>query len=164
MQRTSGTAILAVILSLSYASAVASDQVQHNRLCQELMSRVLQQDELTFAQSSDDLGTDVLGLLDEIVEIATDCPALSIAVTGHTDDTGNEPTNYSLSKARAEAVVAYLMEHGIEAGRLTAIGAGSATPIASNDDHAGRQVNRRIEFDIDFGVEPLRKKRLTTFP
>jgi outer membrane protein OmpA-like peptidoglycan-associated protein len=56
------------------------------------------------------------------------------------------------------------MEHGIEAGRLTAIGAGSATPIASNDDHAGRQVNRRIEFEIDFGVEPLRKKGLTTFP
>ena len=148
MQRTHGTAFLAVIIALSCANDVASDTVQHNRLCRELMSRVLQQDKVTFAHSSDDLGTDALGLLDEIVEIATDCPAMSIAVTGHTDDTGDENSNHNLSKARAEAVVAYLTERGVESGRLTAIGAGSTSPISSNDNPAGRQINRRIEIEL----------------
>lgn len=148
MQRTHCTAILAVIIALSCTNDVAADPLQHNRLCQELVSLVLQQDKVTFAHSSDELGTDARGLLDEIVEIATDCPAMSIAVIGHTDDTGNENTNHNLSKARAESVVAYLTEGGVESGRLTAIGAGSKLPIASNDDPAGRQLNRRIEFEL----------------
>lgn len=148
MQRTHCTAILAVIIALSCTNDVAADPLQHNRLCQELVSLVLQQDKVTFAHSSDELGTDARGLLDEIVEIATDCPAMSIAVIGHTDDTGNENTNHNLSKARAESVVAYLTQGGVESRRLTAIGAGSKLPIASNDDPAGRQLNRRIEFEL----------------
>ena len=48
------------------------------------------------------------------------------------------------------AVVAYLAEHGINPARLHASGAGSDEPIASNEDAAGRQVNRRIEFELSF--------------
>jgi OOP family OmpA-OmpF porin len=91
-----------------------------------------------------------LSLLDEIAEIATDCPTASITVTGHTDSTGNESTNRALSEARAKSVVTYLIERGIEPQRLTTNGVGSAGAIASNDDAAGRQVNRRIEFELTF--------------
>ena len=154
MQVSPGPALLIAILTLGYLSAATSDATPSDpalfdRICLDLMGRVLQRGKVRFAQSSDQLSTNSLGLLDEIVEIATDCPALSIAVTGHTDDTGDELINRRLSKARAEAVVAYLTEHGIEPGRLSAFGAGSETPIASNDDVAGRQLNRRIEFAVE---------------
>ncbi len=152
--------VLVAILTLTYSSGFASDEtaqvfveaspdsVQFDRLCEELIGQVLQRGSVRFAESSAELGSNSLSMLDEIVEIATDCPALSIAVTGHTDNTGNELANRELSKARAESVVAYLTEHGIGPERLTADGAGSATAIASNDDAAGRQVNRRIEFEV----------------
>ena len=112
------------------------------------MSRVVQHAELNFEKSSDTIGTSARSLLDEIVEIAFDCPSLMISVTGHTDNTGNEASNRALSKARAESVVAYLSERGIDPGRLSAAGAGSDTPIASNEDAAGRQENRRIDFEV----------------
>ncbi len=114
------------------------------------MTRVLQHGIVKFAESSAVLGTSGLATLDEIVEIAFDCPSLSLAVKGHTDNRGNQAANRALSQARAEAVVAYLAEHGIDPARLRASGAGSDEPIASNEYAAGRQVNRRIEFELSF--------------
>ena len=121
-----------------------------SRLCENLFTRALHNRNVEFRESSARLRTNALSLLDEIVEIATDCPLVSITVTGHTDSTGNESTNHELSKARAKSVVTYLIERGIEPRRLTANGAGSAGPIASNDDAAGRRINRRIEFQLTF--------------
>lgn len=149
MQQLPGCAVLAAILTLfGHPAATAPDPEQFDRLCTELLDRVAQQDRVKFENGSANLSTKSLGLLDEIVEVATDCPALSIKVTGHTDDTGNAIFNRDLSKARADAVISYLVRRGIEGDRLTAIGAGSTRPIASNDDAAGRQANRRIEFEI----------------
>jgi OOP family OmpA-OmpF porin len=53
-----------------------------------------------------------------------------------------------LSRKRAEAVKAYLMKEGIEADRIETRGEGPDSPIASNATRAGRQSNRRIEFQI----------------
>lgn len=145
---------------LACACSIASDEIhgesvesppdpaQFNRLCEQLMSQVLQHGIVMFSESNAELGTGGLAMLDEIVEIAVDCPSLSISVTGHTDNRGNEAANRALSQARAESVVAYLTEHGIDPGRLYASGAGSDKPIASNEDAAGRRVNRRIEFEL----------------
>ncbi len=126
------------------------NSARFRRLCENLITKALHNRHVEFRESSAKLRTNALSLLDEIVEIATDCPTVSITVTGHTDNTGNESTNRELSTARAKTVVTYLIERGIEPQRLTANGAGSAGPIASNDDAAGRQVNRRIEFEMGF--------------
>lgn len=126
------------------------NSVQFDRLCENLFAKVLHDGSVEFANSKTELGTGSLNLLDQIVEIATDCPTLSISVTGHTDDTGNKSTNRRLSKGRAESVVRYLIERGIASQRLSANGAGSATPLASNDNAAGRRFNRQIEFDVVF--------------
>ena len=154
-------ASLAAVLTLAGASSIASEEItpesveplpdsaQFNRLCEELMNQVLQEGTVEFAESSSELATNALGTLDEIVEIAFDCPSLSITVTGHTDNTGNEVANIELSKARAESVAAYLTKHGIDPGRLKAIGVGSDTPVASNKNAAGRHMNRRIEFKVE---------------
>lgn len=149
-------------VALAFASSIASeenapesvqllpDSGHFNNFCENLMSQVVQQGEVKFAESSADLGTNAMGMLDEIVEIAFDCPALFITITGHTDNTGNEAANRALSEGRAESVVAYLTEHGIDVGRLKASGVGSDSPIASNENRAGRQINRRIEFELSF--------------
>jgi outer membrane protein OmpA-like peptidoglycan-associated protein len=120
---------------------------QFDRLCENLLVEASRNGRVEFVKSSAALDSNALGSLDEIVEIATDCPSLTISVTGHTDNTGNELANVELSKARAESVVNYLVERGIEQRRLTANGVGSASPIASNANAVGRRLNRRIAFE-----------------
>lgn len=72
-------------------------------------------------------------------------PGLAVEVQGHTDNVGDDATNAALSTRRAEAVVAWLAAHGIEAARLTAQGYGKEKPVAGNDTDAGRAQNRRVE-------------------
>ena len=86
--------------------------------------------------------------LDRLVKLMKDVPSLKIEISGHTDNTGSASLNNSLSQDRAAAVVNYLTGKGIAAGRMTAKGYGSSKPIASNDNAAGRQENRRTEFEI----------------
>lgn len=74
--------------------------------------------------------------------------SLKLEISGHTDSIANHDYNMNLSKERAEAVVNYLLTHGIDASRLTAVGYGETQPIASNGTDQGRQLNRRTEFLI----------------
>ncbi len=70
---------------------------------------------------------------------------LRLRIEGHTDDTGAADANLRLSQQRAEAVVAWLVGRGVDAGRLEAAGLGDAQPVADNATAAGRQTNRRVE-------------------
>jgi outer membrane protein OmpA-like peptidoglycan-associated protein len=151
MRHLPDPALIAAVLLLSFTCDATPDEISPDRfdqLCRELISQVAEHRDIRFAESSAELGRDALGVLDEIVEIATDCPALSITVTGHTDNSGNEHFNLALSRERAKSVVNYLKKRGLAADRLTARGAGSQAPKASNDLPAGRQENRRIEFEL----------------
>jgi len=72
-----------------------------------------------------------------------------VEISGHTDAIGNDSFNKQLSQNRANAVVGYLTNKGIDARRLTAVGYGEEKPLASNDDESeGRELNRRVEFKI----------------
>jgi len=86
--------------------------------------------------------------LDRLVKLMKDVPNLKIEISGHTDNTGSAKLNNKLSQDRAQAVVNYLKAKGIAANRMTAKGYGSTQPIASNGNSAGRQQNRRTEFEI----------------
>jgi outer membrane protein OmpA-like peptidoglycan-associated protein len=68
-----------------------------------------------------------------------------VVVQGHTDSTGSEQHNQSLSERRAQAVKNYLIGRGIDDGRMTAVGYGETLPVASNDTDWGRQQNRRVD-------------------
>lgn len=68
-----------------------------------------------------------------------------IRIEGHTSSEGSEAYNLDLSKRRAEAVVGDLTRRGLPASRVSAVGRGEASPIASNADEAGRSLNRRVE-------------------
>ena len=72
-----------------------------------------------------------------------------IAVTGHTDNVGNDQANYNLGLKRANSVKDVLVGKGITADRITASSQGENAPIASNDTDEGRGKNRRIELKVE---------------
>ena len=75
-------------------------------------------------------------------------PNMKVTIEGHTDNTGGVELNDRLSRERAEAVRAYLIDEGVAAGKLTAVGRGEGEPVASNKTAAGRLQNRRVELVI----------------
>lgn len=83
--------------------------------------------------------------LDEMVKLMRNQPQLKLQVVGHTDNQGGEAHNKDLSQRRSVAVVAALVQAGIDPRRLTHRGAGLAEPVAPNDSDAGRAKNRRVE-------------------
>jgi outer membrane protein OmpA-like peptidoglycan-associated protein len=72
-------------------------------------------------------------------------PGLNIAVGGYTDNVGGDAMNQTLSENRAGSVRDYLVQQGVATNSVSATGFGNTLPVASNDDSAGRQQNRRVE-------------------
>ncbi len=94
-------------------------------------------------KESDSLLSDVASLMNDHLEIK------HVTVEGHTDSAGSSELNKALSRRRAEAVVNWLVDHGVSPSRLSARGMGKDEPIMPNDTDAGRAANRRVEFHIE---------------
>lgn len=103
---------------------------------------------LNFETSSAKILPESFDELDKWVLWLKDNKKAELEIAGHTDNTGNEKINVSLSKERAVAVKAYLVSKGIKAKRLTNKGYGSAKPVADNNTDAGKLQNRRVELII----------------
>jgi outer membrane protein OmpA-like peptidoglycan-associated protein len=86
--------------------------------------------------------------LAKIAGILLAYPSLNIAVGGYTDNVGSGQFNQKLSEQRAGAVRDYLVKEGVAGNSVTATGFGNSQPVASNDDAAGRQANRRVELVV----------------
>lgn len=86
--------------------------------------------------------------LNTLIELMQKNPSLKLMIEGHTDNIGKEELNIKLSQQRAEAIVSYLTEKGIEPSRLKAKGYGFSKPIADNNTEEGRAMNRRTEIKI----------------
>lgn len=84
----------------------------------------------------------------DIIQILNEYPQAKFTVEGHTDSAGSAKLNQSLSEKRANAVRDFLIEKGIGASRLTAIGYGEDKPIATNRTRSGRKQNRRVEINL----------------
>ena len=72
-------------------------------------------------------------------------PGLDIAVGGYTDNVGGDAMNQTLSENRASSVRDYLVQEGVATNSVSSQGFGNTLPVASNDNSAGRQQNRRVE-------------------
>lgn len=92
--------------------------------------------------------------LNEVIQAMDAIPELNIEVVGHTDSKGSDTYNMGLSRRRAEKVVEFLIQSGVDKERITSSGAGETEPVARNtnpngsDSPAGRKMNRRVEFRI----------------
>lgn len=93
--------------------------------------------------------------IDQLAAFMKKYPEKNIVVEGHTDSRGKSEYNMTLSQRRADSVKTALIEKGIEAGRITAMGYGETFPVAGNETAAGRQQNRRVEVVIlEEGASP----------
>ncbi len=88
-------------------------------------------------------------LLNEVAAVIITNPDLGrVEVSGHTDNRGSDTYNQTLSEQRAASVREYLIGQGVAAERLLAVGYGETKPIDTNRTPEGREVNRRVEFNL----------------
>lgn len=90
-------------------------------------------------------------ILNDVVRVMNENPEYNLSIFGHTDNTGADDKNMTLSQNRAFAVRDYLIEKGVPANRIIEVmGYGETMPVATNDTPEGRQKNRRVEFKVVF--------------
>lgn len=88
-------------------------------------------------------------VLDQVYNLLVQAETSKLELFGHTDNTGTKEGNYSLSRARAEAVKSYLIQKGIPANRFQKIeGLGQDEPVAENSTEAGKAKNRRVAINL----------------
>lgn len=103
---------------------------------------------VTFKAGSAELEPTSLATLDAAIAGLKRNPKARIEIQGHTSSEGDEDFNQTLSEQRAYAVFLYMVDNGIDRGRLSASGYGSSQPRASNSSEEGRKKNRRIELRV----------------
>ena len=105
-------------------------------------------DGLSFAAGSAELQDDTHESLDDVARTLLENPQVRIVVMAHTDDDGDAEQNLQLSRQRAQSVVDYLVEQGVDQGRLDAEGYGELLPLVQNVTAEDRATNRRVEIRI----------------
>jgi outer membrane protein OmpA-like peptidoglycan-associated protein len=104
---------------------------------------------LTFEQSSAQVKPQFEATLKEIARTVKTRSQMFVDVLGHTDTTGSEQFNLSLSQKRASAVAAYLSRHGVAKARVAAKGYGETAPLYNPDNmESERAANRRVEIRL----------------
>jgi outer membrane protein OmpA-like peptidoglycan-associated protein len=102
-----------------------------------------------FERQHGEISPDSLPALDQVAAMLRSHPEIEkIRVEGHTDSTGSEEANDWISKSRAVSVKEYLVDRGIDPGRVETMGYGPSRPIAPNTTREGRAMNRRVQFTI----------------
>jgi outer membrane protein OmpA-like peptidoglycan-associated protein len=104
---------------------------------------------VTFKTDSADLRPDFFDVLNSVSLVLKEYDKTLLEVAGHTDNTGSDAYNKTLSEKRASTVAQYLTSRGVNSQRVITIGAGESHPIASNDTPEGRQANRRVELSLE---------------
>jgi len=103
---------------------------------------------VTFDLGSYTLKPEFRATLDKVAASLRQYPNSLIDVYGHTDSTGSEAYNQTLSENRARTVAAYLTMQGVASSRIRSQGYGETMPVADNTTDAGRAKNRRVEIKI----------------
>lgn len=103
---------------------------------------------VTFATDSSDLSPAFFSVLNSVGKVLGEFEQTVVEVAGHTDSTGANSYNQSLSERRAGSVASYLQAQGVIAQRVITVGMGETRPMASNSSAAGRQANRRVEITM----------------
>ena len=115
---------------------------RHNECIATIDSKVL------FDYDHSELRPEAMVEIGKIAQILTDNPDIECVIEGHTDNTGGEEYNQTLSEKRAKAVYDALVNCGIPDSRMTWKGFGFSRPVAPNDTPEGRQKNRRVEIRV----------------
>ncbi len=143
---------LAEIAQQDFTSAAVSNDtevdVSEQALAdlEEQLRETIRENPILFAVGTSSITPEGQANLVEIAEIIQAIPDLGVEVIGHTDNTGGDVVNQTLSENRAASVKEALVDLGIAENRLTAIGRGASEPEVPNTSADNRARNRRIEF------------------
>jgi OOP family OmpA-OmpF porin len=127
--------------------------VKENKGCPAIKREIVEKvnyaaKKIFFAPGSDKILPASYSALDNVATILKANATLKLVVEGHTDSVGKPASNLVLSQKRADAVKNYLVQKGLDANRLEAIGYGQERVVADNSTPAGRAANRRVELKL----------------
>lgn len=133
---------------------------RQERETQLIETGMIRMEDVHFATGKATLLPESYRPLNEVGDILSRWPMLRIEIGGHTDSQGGAAKNRSLSRARAQAVLDYLLARfpELDSRRFTVAGYGASRPIAGNSTELGRAQNRRVEFKV-LNPEVLRRTR-----
>ncbi len=143
-------------LAISYEEApIPEDQPLSPEVCARALVEVQSEAKITFEPGSATVATGSKKTLDQISDILKRCGDIRVEIQGHTDSQGREAMNQELSQARAQSVLNALRTRRVPTLTYVARGYGESQPIADNDTNAGREANRRIEFNLIQATAPV---------
>ncbi len=103
---------------------------------------------ITFATDAVNINGNFYPILDSVGLVLKEFNKTSIDISGYTDSTGSDMYNQTLSENRANSVASYMVQTGVQHGRIQSRGFGERYPAVSNDSAMGRAQNRRVEISI----------------
>lgn len=131
--------------SLAGARGGAATDADAQRV-QTVLKQALTQ-RIFFDYDKDLLRDDARTVLDAKAAILEANPAVTLVITGHTDEQGTAEYNLALGQRRAAQVKRYLVSKGVQEGRLSVQSLGDSQPLATGTDAASYEQNRRAEFE-----------------
>jgi outer membrane protein OmpA-like peptidoglycan-associated protein len=144
-------------LAQNAQSEAAQTQAENQRLLGELQAAqtsrgiVLTLGDVLFDTGKAQLKAGAQRPIEQIAEFLSENPERRIQVEGFTDSQGSDEYNQQLSQQRADAVAQAIIQRGIDAQRVRAMGFGEEFPKASNANAGSRQLNRRVEIIVSNG-------------
>lgn len=104
--------------------------------------------EVEFPLGGTEINESFTNSLNKIVEAMEKHPEVKLEITGYSDDIGSEAVKQRVSKQRADGVTSYLVNHGIDASRISSSGKSDKNPLVPNNSEENRRKNRRVEFKV----------------
>ena len=155
-QRNSKNYVINAYLYVEEKEIYQNEKSENKKLLQKLAdnssidkSKSITLKNIYFENGNAILKSESYPMLEDLAEFLTQNKTLALEIIGHTDNIGSASKNLVLSKERAQSVIDFLVNKGVEKERLKANGYGQEQPIASNDDEKeGRELNRRIEVRV----------------
>ena len=155
-QRNSKNYVINAYLYVEEKEIYQNEKSENKKLLQKLAdnssidkSKSITLKNIYFENGNAILKSESYPMLEDLAEFLTQNKTLALEIIGHTDNIGSASKNLVLSKERAQSVIDFLVNNGVEKERLKANGYGQEQPIASNDDEKeGRELNRRIEVRV----------------